>query len=64
MFPRRSRESLDLETVLKAHFQQFITMFWDCLIFIKMLKDKNQGRPFKYKLERGIVYYDVIIFEK
>ena len=33
------------KTVLKAHFQQIMTVFDDCLIFKTMLIDKNLGKP-------------------
>ena len=35
------------KTVLKAHFQQFMTVFGDCLKCKTMLKNKNQEKPGK-----------------
>ena len=44
-------EPPNLETVLKAYFQKFITVFVDCSIFNTMLMDKNREKCFKTKLE-------------
>ena len=54
-----------LKTLLKAHFQQFMTKFGDCSISKTIFKKKKSIKiVLKLKHNGEVENYDVIIFEK